>query len=58
MFIEDPLDLPFMHKNIYVFRRVTRGGRGGGGLPSPFLKIGKKCPNFREKFLCLWSSMC
>ena len=23
--------------------------RGGGGLPYPFSKIGKKCPNFGQK---------
>ena len=28
--------------------RVTRGGKGGG-LPCPFSKIGKKCPNFEKK---------
>ena len=34
------------------FRRVTRGGGGGGlaGLPCPVPKIGKKCPNFEKKF--------
>ena len=31
-------------------RRVTRGGRGGG-LPCPFSKIGKKCPNLDKKCL-------
>ena len=25
------------------------GGRGGEGLPCPFLKIGKKCPNMGKK---------
>ena len=29
-------------------RRVTRRGEGGG-LPFPFLKIGKKCPNLEKK---------
>ena len=29
-------------------RRVTRGGRGGG-LPCPFSKNGKKCPNLEKK---------
>ena len=36
------------HKKILRFlkhRRVTRGGRGVG-LPCPFSKIGKNCPNF------------
>ena len=32
-----------------VTRRVTRGGRGGGGLPCPFSKIGKKCPDLWKK---------
>ena len=34
-------------------RRVTRQEEGGG-LPCPFSKIGKKCPNFGEKmpWLC------
>ena len=36
-------------KNDLTNRRVTRGGRGEG-LPCPFLKIGKKCPNFWEKY--------
>ena len=33
-------------------RCVTRagvGGEGGGDLLSPFLKIGKKCPNLEKK---------
>ena len=32
-------------------RHVNRGrvGGGGGGLPCPFSKLGKKCPNFEEK---------
>ena len=37
--------------NIYFcswHRRVTRGGRWGG-LPCPFLKIGKKYPNLEKK---------
>ena len=29
-----------------LIRRVTRGGRGGGGLPSPFSKFKEKCPDF------------
>ena len=33
---------------IQVCKRVTRGGRGGG-VPSPFLKIGEKCPNLWGK---------
>ena len=28
-------------------RCVTRGGRGGG-LPCPFSKIGKRCPNLEK----------
>ena len=31
--------------------RVTRGGTGGGGLPFPFWKIGKKCPNLGKNAL-------
>ena len=31
-----------------LLRRVRRG-REGGGLPCPFSKIGKKCPNFGKK---------
>ena len=27
----------------------AEGGRGGGSLPCPFSKIGKKCPNFGQK---------
>ena len=35
----------------YNFNRcVTRGGMWGG-LPCPFLKIGKKCPNLEKKYL-------
>ena len=33
----------------WQYRRVTRGGRGGGGLPCPFSQIGKKCPDLWEK---------
>ena len=33
----------------WQYRRVTRGGRGGGGLPCPFSPIGKKCPDLWEK---------
>ena len=42
----------YIYLSIYL-RRVTRGGRGGG-LPCPFSKIGKKCPNFGKKmpWLC------
>ena len=29
--------------------RATRAGGGGGGLPCPFLKIKKKCSDFRRK---------
>lgn len=29
-------------------------GRDGGGFPHPFLKMGKKCPNFAKKVPCLW----
>ena len=36
-------------KTLYLVRRVTRAGGRGGGLPCPFSKIGKKCPNFVEK---------
>ena len=38
--------------NIYFcscHRRITRGGRRWGGLPCPFLKIGKKYPNLKKK---------
>ena len=31
-----------LDKTLGVYRRVTRGGRGG--LPCPFSKIRKKCP--------------
>ena len=37
-----------MDLNIYFFRHVTRGGRGRG-LPCPFSKIAKKCPNLGTK---------
>ena len=33
---------------ISPFRRVNRGGRGGG-LPCPFLKFKEKCPDFGKK---------
>ena len=33
----------------WQYRRVTRGGRGRGGLPCPFSQIGKKCPDLWEK---------
>ena len=37
---------------------VTRGREGaGGGLPCPFFKIEKKCPNFGQKcpdYIDLW----
>ena len=33
---------------ILLIRRVTREGRGGG-LPCPFWKTGKKCPNLVKK---------
>ena len=33
-----------------MFRRVTKKvGEGRGGLPCPFSKIGKKCPNLWGK---------
>ena len=40
----------FLFKKNYTvsIRCVTRGGRGGG-LPCPFSKIGKKCPNLEKK---------
>ena len=49
--------LPYkcMEYSIY-HRRVTSGGEGGG-LPCPFSKIWKKCPNFGKKIPWLWSSM-
>ena len=31
------------------YKRATRGS--GGGLPCPFLKIEKKCPDFEKKAL-------
>ena len=37
-------------------RKRWGGGGGGGGLPSPFSKIGKKCPVLVEKMPWLWSS--
>ena len=45
----------FIRQSIQESRRVTRGGKGGGrrgeagGLPCPFLEIGKKCPNLEPK---------
>ena len=41
----------------YYIRRLTRGGRGGGGFPCPFSKIGKKCPSLWKKMPRLWSSI-
>ena len=35
--------------SVVYCRRVTRGGREGGGLPCPFSKIGKRCPNLGKK---------
>ena len=28
---------------------LLEGGGGGGGLPCPFSKIGKNCPNLEKK---------
>ena len=44
-----PLSKPSCFLYNIPYRRVTRGGRGGGGLPWPFSKIGKKSPNFGQK---------
>ena len=34
----------------YIPKHVTRGGRGNG-LPCPFSKIGKRCPNLGKNVL-------
>ena len=45
--------LPQLHGfSFSLYRHVTRVGECGG-LPCPFSKIGKKCPNLGKK----WSSM-
>ena len=42
---------PLLESNfdISVPMRATRAGGWGRGLPCPFLKIKKKCPDFRKK---------
>ena len=49
------VDLTF--KSPCSSRCVTREGGSRGGLPCPFLEIGKKCSNFGKKASKLWSSM-
>ena len=43
-----PQSFQYMMGRSYIPKPVTRGGRGNG-LPSPFSKIGKKCPNLGKK---------
>ena len=45
---QELLDTPFCYERL-VQARNQRGRRGG--LPCPFLKIGKKCPNFGKNAL-------
>ena len=39
----------YFRSTSFSYRRVTRGAQGRRGLPRPFSKIGKKCPNLWQE---------